>query len=142
MLWATGVPRLTINLIADKSGPTTSSVSAAPNPNNGTVGVNSSTPAVRLTALLTDTLSKISAAEGFIDAVGANGAGFPMVAADGLFNSSIETGTVDIPLSTIVTLSIGNHTLYVHGKDCFGELGRDEHDDLAYRQDGADVQQF
>ena len=40
----------TISLIVDKTGPATSGVAAAPNPNNGTLGVNSSTPAVRVTA--------------------------------------------------------------------------------------------
>ena len=44
----------TINLIVDKSGPNTSGVSAAPNPNNGTLGINSSTPAVRVTATVAD----------------------------------------------------------------------------------------
>ncbi|MEZ4615446.1 MAG: multicopper oxidase domain-containing protein [Caldilineaceae bacterium] len=40
----------TVDLVVDKSGPTTSNVSAAPNPNNGTLGINSSTPAVRVAA--------------------------------------------------------------------------------------------
>ncbi len=40
----------TINLTVDKLGPTTSNVNAAPNPNNGMLGINSSTPAMRVTA--------------------------------------------------------------------------------------------
>ena len=113
----------TITLSVDKTGPATSGVNAAPNPNNGTLGVNSSTPAVRVTASFTDGMSSISAAEGFIDTVGANGAGFPFVAGDGLFNSLTETGRADIPLTTIAALSQGNHTLYVHAKDKPGNWG-------------------
>lgn len=115
----------TVSLTVDKTGPTTSGVTAAPNPNNGTLGINSSTPAVRLSASFTDplSLSNISAAEGFIDVVGANGSGSVFIATDGVFNSSTENGYVNIPLTTINTLSNGNHTLYVHGKDSSGNWG-------------------
>jgi FtsP/CotA-like multicopper oxidase with cupredoxin domain len=113
----------TIGLIVDKTGPTTSNVTAVPNPSNGAIGVNSSTPAVRLNAAVNDALSKISAAEAFIDTVGANGSGIVMIAADGVFNSSVENVTVDIPLTTINALSAGNHTLYVRGKDSSGNWG-------------------
>ena len=111
------------SLVVDKTGPTTSSVIANPNPNNGTLGFNSSTPAVRVTASFADGLTNISAAEGFIDSVGANGTGFLLIATDGIFNSSSENGYVDIPLTTIGALSAGNHTIYVHGKDAAGNWG-------------------
>ncbi len=112
-----------IGLVVDKSGPTTSNVNAAPNPNNGQQPFNISTPAVRLSASLADTTSNISAGEGFIDTVGANGTGFVFAANDGVFNSLSEAGYADIPLATIAQLSNGNHTLYVHGKDVAGNWG-------------------
>ncbi len=117
-----GAP-VNITLTVDKTGPATSGVSANPNPSNGLVGFNSSTPAIRVTASFSDTASNITAAEGFIDAVGANGTGFPFIATDGIFNSFAETGYADIPLTTIRTLSDGNHTLYVHSKDAAGNWG-------------------
>jgi hypothetical protein len=113
----------TVNLIVDKTGPATSSVSAAPNPNNGTLPFNSSTPAVRVTATVTDALSNVTAAEGFIDTVGANGTGFVFVPVDGLFNSLSEGAFANVPLTTIGALSNGNHTIYVHGKDAAGNWG-------------------
>ncbi len=112
-----------VNLVVDKTGPATSSVSAAPNPNNGALPFNSSTPAVRVTAAFSDTLSNVSAGEGFIDSVGANGTGFILLPTDGSFNSLSENGYVDIPLTTIGALSNGNHTIYVHGKDAAGNWG-------------------
>jgi hypothetical protein len=118
----------TIDLRVDKTAPTTSAVSAAPNPNNGTLPINPGTLAVRVSATLTDPLSggiqsNISAAEGFIDTVGADGTGFVFAANDGAFDSSSETASGDIPLATIVQLSDGNHTLYVHAKDAAGNWG-------------------
>ncbi len=47
------------SLTVDKNGPATSNVNAAPNPNNGAMPINSSTPAVRVTATFVDALSKI-----------------------------------------------------------------------------------
>ena len=113
----------TISLIVDRTGPTTSGVSAAPNPNNGTTGINSSTPAVRVSATFADALANISAGEGFIDTVGTDGTGFIFIATDGVFNSPTEVGRVDIPLTTINALSEGNHTIYAHGKDAAGNWG-------------------
>ena len=115
----------TITLTVDKTGPATSNVTAFPNPTNGLVGFNSNTPAVRVTANLTDagTVSNIAAAEGFIDTVGATGTGIPFLPTDGIFNSPSETGYADIPLTTIRNLSDGNHTLYIHAKDAAGNWG-------------------
>jgi hypothetical protein len=113
----------TIDLVVVTSGPITSNVVAAPNPNNGTLGINSSTPAVRVTATMASTGSNVSAGEGFIDTVGANGTGIIFLPTDGLFNSLSETGYADIPLATIAGLSNGNHTIYVHAKDAAGNWG-------------------
>jgi FtsP/CotA-like multicopper oxidase with cupredoxin domain len=118
--WGTAA---TVNLVVDKIGPSTSNVNAAPNPNNGTVGYNSSTPAVYVVAQLSDSLSNISTAEGFIDTVGTNGTGFAFIANDGVFNSPSENGYAYIPLTTVAQLSNGNHTIYVHGKDAAGNWG-------------------
>jgi len=116
----------TINLIIDQTGPVTSSVSAVPNPNNGFQGLNTSTPAVRVSANFNDTStggSSIAAAEGFIDVVGTTGSGFVFSATDGAFNTSNENGFGDIPLAVIGTLSTGNHTIYIHAKDAAGNWG-------------------
>jgi FtsP/CotA-like multicopper oxidase with cupredoxin domain len=121
-----GAAYAAITLTVDKTGPATSSVAAAPNPSNGKIGQSSSNPAVRITASFDDTLSggsPIAAAEGFIDTAGANGAGFPFAATDGVFNAVSETGYADIPLTTINALSAGIHTIYVHGKDSVGNWG-------------------
>jgi hypothetical protein len=113
----------TAALVVDKTGPTASNVVASPNPTNGAIGFNSNTPAVRLTATLADTASGIAAGEGFIDTVGANGTGFPIIPADGQFSSLSEAGYADIPLTTINQLSAGSHTIHVHGKDAAGNWG-------------------
>ncbi len=113
----------TIDLVVDKTGPATSGVSAAPNPNNGALPLNPDLLVVRLSATVADSASNIGAAEGFIDTVGANGSGFVMVATDGAFNSLSEAVYGDIPLTTIVQLSAGAHTLYAHGKDAAGNWG-------------------
>jgi len=117
-----GAP-VSIDLVVDKAGPTTTSVSAAPTPNNGTLPFNVSTPAVRVTATLTDATSNIGSAEAFIDTVTANGTGIGVRATDGTYNSPSEAGYFDIPLATVAQLANGNHTIYVHAKDAAGNWG-------------------
>ena len=117
-----GIPT-TVNLVIDQTGPVVDPISASPNPTNGRTGINSTVAAVRLTATLTDTVSNIKAAEGFIGTVGANGTGFLLIPKDGLFNSLTEVAYIDIPFSTIAQLADGNHTLSVHGKDAAGNWG-------------------
>ena len=120
---------VTVNLMVDKTGPTTSGVSATPNPNNGTLPISAGNLSVRVTATtLSDPTvggvnSSISTAEGFIDTVGLNGTGFVFAASDGTFNTPLESGHADIPLATIILLSNGNHTIYVHAKDAAGNWG-------------------
>ena len=120
----------TIVLTVDTTGPATSNVVVAPNPNNGTLGVNSSTPAVRVTATVTDLTSSLVRAEGFIEAAGADGTGFLFVPVDGVWNSTTEVVSVDIPLTTIGPMSAGNHPIYVHAKDAAGNWGRSSTVDL------------
>ena len=120
---------ITINLSVDLTAPTTSGVSASPNPSNGVVPFNGSTPAVRLIATtMTDPVSSslnssISKAEAFIDVVGANGTGIPLTASDGFFNDPSEGGYADIPLTTVRQLANGSHTLSVHARDAAGNWG-------------------
>jgi FtsP/CotA-like multicopper oxidase with cupredoxin domain len=116
----------TINLVVDQTGPVTSVVSAAPNPNNGAQGLNTSVQAVRVSANFDDTASggtNIAAAEGFIDTVGPTGSGFVFIPSDGIFNSPVESGFGDIPLAVIGSLASGNHTLFVHARDAAGNWG-------------------
>lgn len=118
-----GTPN-TITLVVDKVGPAApTAVSASPNPNNGTTPFNSSVSAVRMFATLSDAATAIATGEGFIDTLGAQGAGFPFQAVDGVFNSSNEPAYADIPLPTVSLLASGNHTLYVRGKDTAGNWG-------------------
>ena len=114
---------ITLNVVT--GGPVTSGVTAAPNPNNGALPLNSSQPVVRVSATMTSTGSTVSGAEGFIDTPPANVSvrGFPFVPQDGLWNSATEIGTSDIPLATVNALSVGSHTIYVRGKDAAGNWG-------------------
>ncbi len=117
-------PFATITLTVEGAGPTTSGVvTNPPAANNGQYGQSSGNPSVRVTATFVDIDSTVAAGEGFIDTVGTNGAGFPFVATDGVFNAASETGYADVPLTTINLLSVGNHTIYVHGKDAVGNWG-------------------
>jgi FtsP/CotA-like multicopper oxidase with cupredoxin domain len=116
----------TINLVVDQTGPTTSAVSASPNPNNGSQPYNTSILAVRVFASFSDAASggsNIAAAEGFLDTVGTTGTGFAFTATDGSFNSPTESGYGDIPLVVIGSLLEGNHTIFVHSKDSSGNWG-------------------
>lgn len=119
----------TIDLLLDKSGPTATGLSLLPNPNNGTLPVNTSNNSVRLRALIADQLnfSGLARAEGFIDYEGPigdpDGSGFPFMASDALFNNTVEQAFVDIPLTTVRMLSQGPHVISFHGQDVAGNWG-------------------
>lgn len=113
----------TITLTVSAAGPVTSAVSAAPNPNNGTLPLSSGQPVVRVTATMTSAGSTVSGAEAFIDTAGAAGTGVPLAPSDGVWNGTPETGYADIPLATINALSNGNHTIFVRGRDAVGNWG-------------------
>ena len=117
-----GAP-VTVVLRVDRTGPTTSNVTANPPATNGTTGLSPSQPVVRITATVADAVSRPIAAEGFIDIAGANGTGFPLSATDGTWNSSTESARADIPLTTINSLANGNHSILVHAKDAAGNWG-------------------
>lgn len=116
-------PFATATFVVDRTGPAASAVTVTPNPTNGVTGVNSSVPALRLTAQLDDALTSLAAAEGFIDAAGASGQGFPMLARRGLFDGPSRVAEADIPLTTVAQLSDGDHALLVHGRDAAGNWG-------------------
>jgi subtilisin family serine protease len=112
----------------DTVGPRTSSASLSPTPNNGTLGFDVNTPAVRMSAVVNDPVSfgvqsNIAAAEAFIDSLGANGKGLQGVAADSAFNSPTEAVYVNISLTTVAQLGEGTHTLFIHGQDSAGNWG-------------------
>jgi hypothetical protein len=117
-----------ITLKIDKTGPATSSVAIAPNPNNGALSFDPNQFVVKLSATVSDPTSSgvssaIVAAEGFIDTAGADGTGILLIASDGSFNSSTEGVYALIPLSAIQALSTGTHNVYVHGRDAAGNWG-------------------
>jgi FtsP/CotA-like multicopper oxidase with cupredoxin domain len=126
--WGTVV---TSTLKVDKTGPGATAVSATPNPNNGTLGVQVGTGGgfyVRVDATLSDPSSgglnsNLVGGEYFIDTVGANGTGGALIAKDGLFNSPTEPAYAAIDLFAINQLGQGAHTVFVRGKDAAGNWG-------------------
>jgi hypothetical protein len=110
-------------LVVDQTGPTTSDVTADPNPNNGALPYNPTRYAVRVDATVSDTSSTIEHVEGFIGAVGADGSGFPLTPRDGLFDELAEDAYAYIPLATINQLAEGTHPIWIHGQDASGNWG-------------------
>ncbi|MFN8486058.1 MAG: multicopper oxidase domain-containing protein [Caldilineaceae bacterium] len=118
-----------INLIVDKTGPTTSGVSTTPNPTNGAFGVQVSSGGAfyqRIDATISDVATgnqNVVAAEYLIDTVGANGTGGAMFATAGTFNGANLTVYGAAELYAIAALPQGAHTICVHGKDAAGNWG-------------------
>ncbi|MBM6400013.1 multicopper oxidase domain-containing protein [Phycicoccus sonneratiae] len=124
-------------LVVDRTGPTTSDVSVDPSPNNGTLPVNASSSAVRVTATVGDPASgtsggpfgtaqsPVTKAEAFVDtaAAGAAGTGVPVESSDGAFTTPTEAVYLDIPLATVRLMSEGSHTIWVRGRDAAGNWG-------------------
>lgn len=124
-------------LVIDRTGPSATGVSASPNPNNGTVPVNTSTPAVRVSGITSDVSangSTIVAAELFLCSAldnganpgcnpGATGTGVAMIVSDGAWDEVSEPVYGDIPLTTVNTLSVGSHTIWVRARDAAGNWG-------------------
>jgi len=138
-----GMPGTT-TLVLDKTGPAVSNIVVWPTPNNGYRPILPSLLSVRLEGLFSDPLvaganSWMVQAEGFIDSVGADGSGFPLVANDGVWDEMSELGYVHIPLLTIRQLDPGPHTLYLHGKDVAGNWGPTGSTTLIIDKIGPDV---
>lgn len=113
----------TASLNVDRTGPIITSVSVTP-------GVLSVRSPVRLNAILTDggsgvpaVNSNIQYAEGFIDSIGEPGTGFPLMPRDGLFDEQTEEAYGDVSFATILSLTDGVHSLFVHGQDSSGNWG-------------------
>jgi hypothetical protein len=122
-------PYGTVGLSLDKTGPPASGVSAQPNPNNGTLGVQISSGGafyVRIDATISELAtgaSNVTAAEYFVDTVGANGTGGAMIPTDGSFSSTSEAVYAAVDLINIAAMPEGSHTIYVHGRDAAGNWG-------------------
>ncbi len=130
-------PLAIVELYVDKSGPDTSGVTVAPDPNNGSLPINPSLFSIRVDATINDPLTGASGsslgvqsalwtAEFFIDynpAVDVFGTGAPMYPRDGLFNTSNEDTYALLALINISALSEGIHTVDVHGRDASGNWG-------------------
>jgi len=100
----------------DHIGPMTLNLNYIPRP----APVNGS---FTLTGTIDDTetgWSFISSAEYFVDTVGSNGTGTPMLAADGVFDSYTENVEATIDVSGWAQ---GNYTIYIHGLDASGNWG-------------------
>ncbi len=132
--WLTSADDPDLVLVVDQTAPEATDLSVAPDPNNGTMAINTSTPAVRVAAHLDDPIvagvnSGLRRAEAFLDDPnGTTGKGIQMGAVDGVLDgidenlvagdpTTGEPAYADIPLATIQQLSNGTHTLYVHAQD-------------------------
>jgi hypothetical protein len=118
----------TIELLIDRTGPAMGSVTVAPNPNNGSMPINPSRPAIRVDTTVSEPgggpiTSNVRGVEGFIDLVGADGTGFPFTPADGLYDSPNEGTYAFIPLINLAQLAEGDHQISVRGQDSAGNWG-------------------
>jgi hypothetical protein len=68
-------------------------------------------------------VSKIEAAEYFIDTTGATGTGLPMTLKQTFDGGVIRNVSAVIPSSVFSQLSAGTHTIYIHGEDILGNWG-------------------
>lgn len=102
--------------------PTVGSVTVAKSPNNGTLPLSVSQQVVRVTATIAGP-GGVGGAEGFIDATGAVGTGFPFIASDGAWGGASEAAYADIPLNQVATLASGTHTISVRGRNTAGNWG-------------------
>jgi hypothetical protein len=79
-----------------------------------------------ITAVVNDSftgVSKIAAAEYFIDTPGATGTGLPMTLTKGFDGGAIRDVSAVMPASVFSQLSAGTHTIYIHGEDILGNWG-------------------
>ncbi len=100
-------------VVADSTGPVTSSAAAAPNPTDGAASTT-------LTATVDDTAtggSNVAAAEYYIDVDPGEGLGTAMAAADASFDSPTENVTASVDVSG---LDDDGYTLFVRGVDSAG----------------------
>ncbi len=115
-------------LIVDRTAPTTVSASTDPSgPNDGTLGYNGPETfleVVRIFATVNDGVSGVGKVEGFIDTVEAEGTGFLFSPVDGEFGPvGNENVYADIPLSSVRSLTPGQHDIYIRAQDKAGNWG-------------------
>ncbi len=101
----------TVNLVVDRAGPTTATVSAAPNPTLGAA-------ATTLSATATDTLSGIAAGEWFIGTDPGVGNATAMT----VTGTGATTASLSATINTR-TMSEGSYTVRVRVKDAAGNWG-------------------
>lgn len=104
-------------LSIDTAGPATSGLVLAPAATRGTAGVT-------LTGTGSDQASgggNVTAAEYFMDAPGANGAGALVTVSPG--TSPVANLTATIPATTLGALPDGTHPVHVHSRDAGGNWG-------------------
>ena len=117
------------DLVVDFTDPTTVSASTDPSgPNDGTLGYNgveNFLEVVRIFATVNDGVSGVGKVEGFIDTVEAEGTGFLFSPVDGEFGplAGNEDVYADIPLSSVRSLTPGNHPIYIRAQDKAGNWG-------------------
>ncbi len=132
----------------DTHAPTVSNGTVEPTPTNGKQPVDGGPnflDSVRLKVTITDSAfgaptavsSPIETAEAFIEGLGIDGAGQPvlypggavtgkgveLLPLDGAFDSDVESAYVLIPLATVRSLTPGEHHIWIHGKDAAGNWG-------------------
>ncbi len=109
--WGTTV---STSFVKDTVGPTTSSLSVTPSPTNTPPNISASVSDA------SSGNSNVIAAEYFIDATGANGSG---TALTGAFTSPTVSVSGTLTAAQFNSLSLGTHTIYVHGEDALGNWG-------------------
>jgi hypothetical protein len=116
-------PFSSTSLLIDRTGPGALGVNLTPNPANGLLKIISPSTGIRLIAVFSDAASRLVRAEGFVDAAGPDGSGFPILARDGVYDSSIEPAYAEIPLTAIQALAQGPHLILFHAQDAAGNWG-------------------
>ena len=116
----------TITLSVDLTGPDTGPVATSPASLDLTSAPSVST--IRLDAQIADpsvagVQSNLATAEGFVDALGAPGTGFPLFPSDGLFDEPTEDVYYPMPVTHFALLSQGDHDIWVRGRDAAGNWG-------------------
>ena len=117
----------------DVTGPVTADADAAPTPTN---------TAPTATASVSDVTTggnNVTAAEYFIDSVGAPGTGTAMAASDGTFDSPTEGVTATLTGAQFNALSEGSHTIHVRGRDVAGNWGAADSADFVKDTTGPDT---
>jgi hypothetical protein len=120
-----------INIVAN--GPIVSGIILTPPNTNGTVNVS-------IQATASDTLigkTNVTAAEYFIDAAGANGAGTALTL-NGVAQTVALTGT--IPAAQVAALAEGPHSIFINAQDAFGNWGGFEQAILIVDKTGPNVE--